>query len=164
MSDNSDNLPSRILQMRARFYEKVDAKIDAVPLFNVLLIAVLFLMIGSHFIFSPGVPVSLEDGDATALPRASVPLLGVEASSVLTVKSDAIFILDGQIYENIEDAFSHQKPSGNADSRGVLLVKLDRSVSVQGLFKIAELAGKAGFSSLQIAGDSPSYRPADATR
>jgi len=161
MPENSDKLPLRPFRLRERFHEKLDAKIDAVPLFNVLLIAVLFLMTGSSFIFSPGVSVSLDGGNAPSLPIASVPLSGAESSSVLTVKSDAIFILDGRIYESVEAAFSQESPE---KSRGVLLVKLDRTVSVQGLFKIAELAAKAGFSSLQIAGDSPAYRPVEISR
>lgn len=160
-------------RLRERLRERLDARIEAVPLFNVLLIVVLLTLTGSRFIFAPGVPVVLDDGDAASvagtpamrLPRSGVPLRGAETSSVLTVKSDAMFIFDGHIYENLEEVFSTKSSSAPAaGTRGVLLIKLDRAVSVQGLFRIAELAGKAGFSSLQIAGESPSVRTAESAR
>lgn len=159
--------------LKERLREQLDSRIDAVPLFNVLLIAVLLTLTGSRFIFAPGVPLVLS-GDASAavppknapaaagmrLPYAGTLLRGEETSSVLTVKSDSMFIFDGHIYDDLEEAFASKIAPAAAEPRGgVLLVKLDRAVSVQGLFRIAELAGKAGFSSLQIAGESPSFAP-----
>lgn len=159
----NDEFSSRPIRIRPHLQEKLEARIEAVPLFNVLLIAVLLLATGSGFVFAPGVPVALDGERARTLvlPTASVPLSGADPSAVLTVKSDTMFIFDGRIFESLEAAFSQETTTRD---RGVLLVKLDRSVSVQGLFRIAELAGKAGFSSLQIAGESPSYRPAELPR
>lgn len=179
------NLSSTPLRLRARLRERLDARIEAVPLFNVLLLAVLLTLTGSRFIFAPGVPLVLDESRVAGtqkktpassaagtqltaglqLPRSGVPLRGAETSAVLTVKSDTMFIFDGHIYESLDDIFSEKNPfAPPREERGVLLVKLDRAVSVQGLFKIAELAGKAGFSSLQIAGESPSFYPAEKPR
>ena len=170
------NLSSSLFQLRKRLHDKLEARLEAVPLFNVLLIAVLFTLTSSRFVFAPGLPLGLE-GDGTGgfsktvsgggpelvLPETQTVLPGVETSFVLTVKSDSMFVFDGHIYESLEDVFSEKNLRLlDADVRGgILLVKLDRAVSVQGLFKIAELAGKVGFASLQIAGESPSYRPAN---
>lgn len=158
MSDFS----SSPFHLRERLSQKTDAKLETVPLLTVALIVVLFALTGSRFIFSPGVAVSLDGlapvpvaGPNTTritLPTATTMLPGAEAAAVLTVKSDTMFIFDGRIYENAEEIFAKNRVSG-----GVLLVKFDRMASVQGLFRIAELAGKAGFSSLQIAGESPSF-------
>lgn len=161
-------------RLKERLREQLDSRIDAVPLFNVLLIAVLLTLTGSRFIFAPGVPLVL-NGTASSvaavplknapdsaaemrLPYAGTMLRGEETTSVLTVKSDSMFIFDGHIYDDLAEVFA-AKISSAAEPRGVLLVKLDRAVSVQGLFRIAELAGEAGFSSLQIAGESPSFAP-----
>lgn len=166
MSDFS----SSPFHLRERLRQKTDARLETVPLLTVLLIVVLFALTGSRFIFSPGVAVSL-DGSVPVpvttganttritLPSATTLLPGAEASAVLTVKSDSMFIFDGRIYENPEEIFAENRASG-----GVLLVKFDKMASVQGLFRIAELAGKAGFSSLQIAGESPSYETKRAQR
>ncbi|MBP3302740.1 MAG: hypothetical protein J6L64_06390 [Opitutales bacterium] len=169
------NLSSNLFQLRKRLHEKLEARLESVPLFNVLLIAVLLMLTGSRFVFAPGLPLSLGKEDSgefsktvsggipeLVLPETSTVLSGVATSSVLTVKSDSMFVFDGHIYDNLEDVFSEKnRLLIEKESNGVLLVKLDRAVSVQGLFRIAELAGKAGFSSLQIAGESPSYRPRD---
>lgn len=156
------------LNLRERLRGKTDARLEAIPLFNVLLVVVLLTLTGSSFIFAPGLAVAL-DGDAAGtasapgtsagivLPRADIPLAGAETAAVLTVKSDKMFIYAGHIYEELEDVFARME-APEAGTRGTLLVKLDRAVSVQGLFKIAELAGKAGFGALQVAGESPSPR------
>lgn len=159
------NLSSSPFHLRERLREKLEARLEAVPLFNVLLVAVLLILMSSRFIFAPGLPVDLENknsttGDVLVLPVAKNALSGAETTAVLTVKSDSMFIFEGHIYESLEEIFSPENPHALLkDRNGTLLVKLDRAVSVQGLFKIAELAGKAGFSSLQIAGESPSVYP-----
>lgn len=169
------NLSSSVFQLRKRLHEKLEARLEAVPLFNVLLIAVLLMLTSSRFVFAPGIPLNLEgDGFGNfsktvsgnvpelVLPETQTVLPGVATSFVLTVKSDSMFVFDGHIYASLEDVFSEKNLRLlDKDIHGALLVKLDRAVSVQGLFKIAELAGKAGFSSLQIAGESPSYHPAN---
>lgn len=158
------------LHLRERLRERPDSRLEAVPLFTVLLIVVLISLTASRFIFAPGVAVSL-DGNAPVpvtagtstttitLPTATTMLPGAEPSAVLTAKSDTMFIFDGHIYENPEEIFAQNPGNG-----GVLLVKFDRMASVQGLFRIAELAGKAGFASLQIAGESPSFQASEASR
>lgn len=159
------NLSSSPFHLRERLREKLEARLEAVPLFNVLLVAVLLILMSSRFIFAPGLPVDLGNKNSTAeeglvLPIAKSALSGAETTAVLTVKSDSMFIFEGHIYESLEEIFSPENPYALLkDRNGTLLVKLDRAVSVQGLFKIAELAGKAGFSSLQIAGESPSVYP-----
>lgn len=166
------NLSSSPLRLRERLREKLEARLEAVPLVNVLLIAVLLVLVGSRFVYAPGLTVDLDAERAAAelssgAPKTQLPIIrtvlpGVETSAVLTVKSDKMFIFEGHIYEDLEEIFSEKNPyAPPPEARGVLLVKLDRSVSIQGLFNIAELAGKAGFSSLQIAGESPSYRSAE---
>ncbi len=153
------------LNLRERLRGKTDARLETIPLFNVLLVVVLLTLTGSSFIFAPGLAVALDGsaaGTETAvgasagivLPRAEIPLVGAETSAVLTVKSDKMFIYAGHIYESLDDVFARMDAPA-AGTRGTLLVKLDRAVSVQGLFKIAELAGKAGFGALQVAGESP---------
>ena len=166
------NLSSSPFRLRERLREKLDAGLEPVPLFNVLLIVVLLMLTGSKFIFAPGISVKHSDGDvagttsassvaAFALSRAETPLPGTEASAVLTVKSDAMFIFGEHIYETPEQVFARMGAAaeGEPRERRTLLLKLNRSVSVQGLFKIAELAGKAGFDTLQIAGESPLLQP-----
>lgn len=161
------NLSSSPFHLRERLREKLEARLEAVPLFNVLLVAILLVLTGSRFIFAPGLSVELSEPESgvaatevLSLPVTGNAMLGAETTAVLTVKSDTMFIFEGHIYESLEDIFSSKNPHGmTPEKRGTLLVKLDRAVSVQGLFKIAELARNAGFMSLQIAGESPSVYP-----
>ena len=57
------NLSSSPFRLRERLREKLDAGLEPVPLFNVLLIVVLLMLTGSKFIFAPGISVKLSDGD-----------------------------------------------------------------------------------------------------
>ena len=88
-------LSSSPLNLRERLRGKTDARLETIPLFNVLLVVVLLTLTGSSFIFAPGIAVALDGsaaGTETAagasagivLPRAEIPLVGAETSAVLT--------------------------------------------------------------------------------
>ncbi|MCD8283459.1 MAG: hypothetical protein LUD52_01850 [Opitutae bacterium] len=155
-------------------------RLNTSALASVLLVAAFMYAMTSKYIFAPGLTVGLdepatlaaensksalsqlEENPETTDPAAtkqtlSLPLYdgelsGQKTTSVLTVKNESMFILDGKIYRRLLDALPPAAP--DAPKRGILLAKMDRSVSVQTFFDLAKAAQDAGFSAVQIAGES----------
>lgn len=144
---------------------KPDMGIDAAALGTVLLIALMLgLLVGSRFVYAPGVTVDFtSDGKPASLnlPAAApgVRLAGAMTSETLTVlspsflalKQDDMAIWNGRILklDELEKEFA-AKPRRPGE---VLLLKADKAVSMQAFFRIIGLAKKAGFTSVQIAGE-----------
>ncbi len=119
-----------------------DKRIDVAPLFDALLICLMFLLLGSRFIFSPGETIALPQLGSRVAP-------GVATVSVLTYKTDELMILDGRVITL--DRWQQQIGRSKTPAEGVLLVKADRELPLQTLLRLAELAREAGYSGLQIA-------------
>lgn len=145
---------------------KPDFRIGIVPLASVLLVAFFLFAMTSKFIFAPGITVEISpeksgsvpvQEKSFALPVITGPLEGKATNAVISVRSDAMFIFDGKIFRDVETALP---PAANAapGSRGVLLVRMNKNTSIQVLFSLAEAAREAGFSAIQIAGESAGSR------
>ncbi len=134
------NFTSRLRQTSVGF--------DAVPFIDACLILIFFSMFGSQFVVAPGVTVNLP---AMQAPAADA----IPTSRVLTVgevEGRELIIFDNRVLslETLENSFAQHPASGPGE---VLLLRLQRDVSVQLLVRINELAGKAGFSAVQIAAE-----------
>ncbi|PWM28214.1 MAG: hypothetical protein DBX55_10065 [Verrucomicrobia bacterium] len=125
--------------------------IDAVALFDVLLIALMLTLSGSRFAAAPGISIDLPElageplGGELALTDADL--------AVLNAKSDTMLIYNGTIYtpQAFEKRMLADKKGKSEDSRGTLLVKADKSVSSQTLLRICRLAKEGGYSRVHIA-------------
>lgn len=150
------------LRERLRSY---DSRIGIVPLAGVLLVAFLLFAMTSRFIYAPGLTFDLHpatDGKVvetqfsskgTELPKFPGKLAGQKTSALLTIRNDNMFIFDGRIYKDLTEALP-PLPKQLAGTRGVLLVKADKSNSIQGIFNLMKIARDAGFSAVQLAGES----------
>lgn len=119
-----------------------DRRIDVAPLFDTLLICLMFLLLGSRFIFAPGESIQLpvmQEGLAAGVPTVDV----------LTYKSDELMILDARVITL--ERWEQEIERGLTAGSGALLVKADRELPLQTLLRLAELARNAGYTSLQIA-------------
>ena len=147
---------------------KPDMNLDATAIGTVLVIALmLVLLVGSRFVYAPGVTVDFTGDRSPAplnLPVASsdVRLAGVQTTDTLTIlalKQDDMAIWNGRILKlaaenpsrvsELEKEFA-RKPRKPGE---VLLIKADKSVSMQAFFTVIGIAKKAGFTSVQIAGE-----------
>lgn len=148
---------------------KPDYRIGIVPLASVLLVAFFLFAMTSKFIFAPGLTVGLThsanadaapipDAEKYALPVFDGPVAGKPTSAILSIKNDSMFIFDGNIYRNLSDAFPPIS-TARAGTRGILLVKMDRSTSIQSLFDLTKVARDAGFSAIQLAAESTQFSP-----
>lgn len=148
-----------------------DSRIGFVPLASVLLAAFLLFSTTSLYIYAPGLnfeltqPENKEEpaiefsSEGTELPVFPGKLDGKSVSALLTVRNNNMFIFDGRIYKDLTDALP-PLPKSQAGTRGTLLVKIDKSNSVQGLFNLMKIARDAGFASVQLAGESAVSHPA----
>jgi biopolymer transport protein ExbD len=144
-----------------RHIRRPDLRLEAVPWLNVMLVAWLLSLLGSRFIYAPGLAVDL--GHASGSPPSQLnlpvvsgsPLPGLPANAVLTVltaKGDQLFIFEGRIYdlESLRaELRQHPLPTGRAPI--ILLLKVDQNVSMQTFMEICALARAAGFSTVQVA-------------
>lgn len=162
------NTPPPPLRLVSRL-RRPDTAPDATALATVLLVALMLtLPVSSRFVFAPGITVGVAGPVNLDLPRAakSEPLPGAATSATVTIlalKQDDMAIWNGRIrtLANLEEDLS-KLPKSPDQSRGVLLIKADKSVSMQTFFEVVALARRAGFSAVHIAGEE--YRPPAAGR
>lgn len=145
-----------------------DSRIGVVPLASVLLVAFFLFAMTSKYVFAPGLAVDLSgDGvnaaaapartEGFALPVFSGAPDGKITTSIITVRNESMFIFDGRIFRSVNAALP-PAPRLKAGSRGVLLARMDKNTSIQVLFELAEAARDAGFSAIQIAGETAGRR------
>lgn len=127
-----------------------NSRVGWVPWVDCLLICLGLILLSSHFLFPPGVGMTL--------PSFSGPLAGKPVAAVLSARSGNMIIFEDSVFTErglqsyLEGQNADRKAQGLAPvDRGVLLVQLDQSVSVQVFLNICELAYNAGFSEIQIA-------------
>lgn len=130
-----------------------ERRLDAAAMMDVLLIALFISLLGSRFIFAPGVTADLQ------LPTTAQDLPGVAVDAVLVVlnaKDENMHIFNDSVYrlsalpQALEEYVSDEGEGQNA----VLLLKVDAGVPSGTLFQITEFARKAGFAQVQFAFES----------
>lgn len=130
---------------------KQEISVDAVALFDILLIALMMTLIGSKFVAATGLQVGL-NSYADNLPQMQSPEKAVATTDidVLSARGDSMLIFDGTIYNIDSFRRSFAKPKKGV-SRGSILIKSDKNLSVQTLMEICEAAKSAGFKNAIIA-------------
>lgn len=128
-----------------RHLKRPDLTIEAIPLVDFCVLALLFSFLGSQFIFSPGLSIDL--------PRSGAPSLnGVATSAVLSVNAPNMLFFEGEFHSlsTLQPALKAFVSSQRAP-KPILLLKMNRQVAMQTLVTIAEFARTAGFRAVQIA-------------
>lgn len=126
-----------------------DRRLDATPLFDVLLIVIMLFVMGSRFIFAPGLSI--------ALPESPLPNLdGVSTVDVLTAKSRNFIIFRETKFtlsslEKSMTAANFERPPKDA----FLLVRADENVDMETFIAISQLARMAGYGGVQLAAREP---------
>ncbi|MDR2863922.1 MAG: hypothetical protein LBV54_08680 [Puniceicoccales bacterium] len=178
------------LGLRARLQDP-ETRADALPLVTVLLLAILFTLAGSRFIYAPGLTMALGAApDALEMPRSATPLPGEMTHAtliapkatnaaadfpahMLTATSDTLVFFNGMPFARLDSAL--QQAMANAVSKAkeeaaqrvpegekipsapvILLLKIDRSVTMQRFFQLSDYAREAGFSHVQVASEDRS--------
>lgn len=124
-------------------------------IFDVLLIALFLSLLGSRFVFAPGLTVDLGlDLPQTAQENLKgLPTDAVLTVKVLTTKRDNMHIFNGTIYTmpHLEQMFREYQKSNPDARQTILLLKMDKSVTIETQVRIFDLARLAGFAYVQLA-------------
>ncbi|NBB77979.1 MAG: hypothetical protein GVY36_00790 [Verrucomicrobia bacterium] len=127
--------------------KRPSVKLDAVPIFDLMVIALLFGLLFTRFVMVPGMQVDLPDSEMQMQP-------GTRPVSVLTVGNRGMLLFDGVVFEmeTIQGGFeSHIRKKGEDEI--VLLVKTEGSMDLQRFLALCRMAQEAGFVQVQIAGE-----------
>ena len=128
--------------------------LDAAALADVLLIALLFSLSGSRFIVAPGLAVNLDEG--FALPQAREESLHrLPTVEILTVKDPNMILYQDRFFTLGDLEQSARLQSVPAPAPGTtLLLRINRNVTLDTLFRINEWAARQGFVKVLIAGQT----------
>lgn len=147
---------TRPFQLEARV-SKPAGGLDLVPFLDVVVILLFFGLLGSRFILSPGVAVNLRlptmlGAPTDALPTSRVLTIGEVAGSEMVIFEDRILNMVSleRLFTEREGAFADE----------VLLVRIDRDVSMVLLVRLCDLAKRAGFSQILLAAEPEPAVPA----
>ena len=121
--------------------------IDPAPLASVLFLLLIFLMLQSSLVFTPGVPIHLPDGPE--LPGIDRPRLAV------AVDSKGQLYFENQVIEldALRDRLRQAK-SASVDPL-TLVVMADRAVTCEALTQLGVLAREVGIADLVMATRPP---------
>lgn len=132
------------LDLRAHL-KSPDLRFDAIPLVDALLIGLCLLALGSTFVSAPGQSVDLPLSDV------SEPIPVVD---VLTIKHDNMLLYAGRIFTLAEmQRFFESQYVDDEAREGMLLVKVNRDVSIQTFLTVCDAARVGGFERVQIASE-----------
>lgn len=130
---------------------------------NGALIVLFFALLGSRFVLAPGMPVKVGETAAIELPEVTSAMQSA-ASVVVSYRRDEMILFEGGIY-NIREFRPELEKYVQKHPGAVLLVRVDRQVSMQGFLALCDLARAAGFVNVLVAaeaaaGESTKFVPA----
>ena len=128
---------------------KTEISVDAVALFDILLIALMMTLASSKFILSPGMGIDIE---SDALPEISSPenALTDEDICVVNASGKSMLIFEDEIFA-IPALQKHFAATKSSRKNSILLIKTDKTLDTQTLLEICNAAKAGGFKRVQIA-------------
>lgn len=135
-----------------RFLRRADVGFNGIPFLDFLAILFLFALLGSELIFTPGYTLDLPDS-------RNVSLEGLPVTGVLTLRPNMI-LFDGarrnllNLESSMREFLAEQDRMDAEDTPQVLLVKLDKEVTMDQFLQITEIARAAGYERIQVAGNA----------
>ncbi|MDR1432876.1 MAG: biopolymer transporter ExbD [Puniceicoccales bacterium] len=130
-----------------------DRRVELFNVLNVFALLLMFFAINSRFVLSAGVPIAL-------------PVFGGQEFSatagVITVQSEKFMVFNGNIFslDTLAQGIGKflRKNFGENLGQAAILIRPDRSLPVDVLMKVCEIAKKSGYATVQIASAPPSAR------
>lgn len=122
---------------------------DPVPLLDLCIIGLCFVLTGSRFVDSTGVLMDFQEFDAAPQILQGQPTMGV-----LTVRENGFILFSGNILS--EEALKYQLEEyvAEEDARGAaLLVKVGKNVDMQLVMNLVSMAREAGFGRVLLAAE-----------
>lgn len=119
---------------------------------NTAAVALFFTLLGSRFVLAPGqlVQVGAATG-ALELPQTATAAPGA-ASVVVSYRRDNMVIFEGGIHE-LRDLRKPMETYVRKHPGSVLLVRVDRQVTMQGFLDLCDMARDVGFVQVLVAAE-----------
>ena len=116
--------------------------LDLTPLIDVVLMLVIFFMLTTTFVLSPGVQVDLPQGSSLQKPR--------ESDAIITVtKDDAVYFQDAQV--SLETLQAVLQRAYKQQPRLRVVIKADTQVQHGRVVQVMDMAKLVGIERLAIA-------------
>jgi biopolymer transport protein ExbD len=116
--------------------------LDLTPLIDVVLMLVIFFMLTTTFVLSPGVQVDLPQGSSLQQPR--------ESDAIITItKDDAVYFQDAQV--SLETLQAVLQRAHQQQPRLRVVIKADTHVQHGRVVAVMDMAKLAGIERLAIA-------------
>ncbi|AWT59345.1 MAG: hypothetical protein DF168_00530 [Candidatus Moanabacter tarae] len=130
-----------------RHLSEIDQRFDFVPFVDLILLGLFSVILGSRFIFAPGLDVELPKVDSEVLSI-------LPTAAVLTIRENEMILFEGDRVRigGLEQKLGEYMTEKKID-KTILLVKADQGVKVRILLEIMDLARRSGFSRVQIAAE-----------
>ncbi len=130
-----------------RHLTEPEQRFDPIPLLDLILIGLFFVLLSSRFVFAPGLDVDLPEVGSEAL--SALP-----TAAVLTIRENEMILFGGDRLR-LEELERRLRSFVGSEEIGetILLVKAHRKVEVQLLLEILDLARRSGFTRVQIAAE-----------
>lgn len=122
-------------------------RFDFVALLDVFFIALFFMMLSPRFVLSPGLTIDLPESPA------NIPMPGLPASAVVTVRSDDMILFEGMILSTEDLGREIARYIENRPDPTVLIY-FDRRISMQTMLVVSETLRHAGVTRIQVAAES----------
>ena len=138
-----------------RYLRRIDARPDAIPFVNVILLGIFFALCNSQFLLPPGIPISLpRDTSGSLVPEPVAAVVTVMPPLSGDESAEGMVLFGGDLIRQTElqdqlAAFLKKHPAKDP----VLLLKMDARASLAQLVQISEIARASGFSTMQIASE-----------
>lgn len=122
---------------------------------NVGLIVLFFGILGSRFVLPPGESIDVQQDGVVDLPESAGRVDGgTEASVVVSYRRDNVILFEGGMYTLVElrrklTEYTREHP------HAVMLVRVDRQVSVQAFLELCDMARETGFARVLAASERP---------
>jgi biopolymer transport protein ExbD len=132
--------------------QKVDSRMDFVPVLDLLVIALLFSLLFTRFVVVPGVRVDLPVSSMT-MTHSQLPV------AVLTIGNNGMMFFNGSLFEaaSIDEGFQRYFEE-HGERESVLLIKAESSMDLQTFLELCKRANDAGFVQIQLAGQKDVIR------
>ena len=111
-------------------------QIDAAPFLGVFFLLIIFLLLNSSFVFTPGVPITLPEG--VNLPGTDKP------TAVVAIDSNGHFYFENQLCDEVRLKERLQTAVERSAEPVTLVVQADRDAKVETLARLGMMANSLG--------------------
>ncbi|MCL2875082.1 MAG: biopolymer transporter ExbD [Betaproteobacteria bacterium] len=136
------------MNFRHRSGQKSEPEINLVPLIDVMLVIIIFLMLTTTFNKTAGLEISLPTADASGkqLPISEEIIVAVTASGDVIVNGRTV---DGKSIENIASVLAGARPAKGTEP--VVIINADAQASHQNVINVMQASQHAGLTRVTFA-------------